>query len=224
KAGLTMVHMSAVLMISAPIAGRIVDRIGPRWILVFGTGLMTFGLFMLRAAIDADTTPRSLAPSLLVTGFGMGFTFAPMTAATMRDVEPRIAGSASGIINTTRNIGQVLGIAILGSWLQNRLGVFSAEQLTSTPLDTQTADRVTELARQNQFPVIESLLPAEQLSAVSDALREAFVQAVQSTFLAAAVACSIAVVASLLIRNPKPRPVEVDRHLPDLRQPGLTDH
>ena len=186
---------------------------------------MTIGIFLLRASIDTDTTPRSLLPSMVITGFGMGFTFAPMTAAAMRDVPLRIAGSASGILNTTRNIGQVLGIAILGSWLQNRLGVFSEEQLASTSLDSETATQVTELAQQNQFPDIEAMLPADQFAQVFDALQEAFVQAVQSTFFIGALACGVAAAAALMIRNPTPRPVELERHpAPELRQPGLADH
>ncbi len=211
KAGLTMAPMSAVLMVAAPMSGKLVDRIGPRWILFFGTSLMTIGIFMLRSAIDAGTTPRSLLPSLLVTGFGMGFTFAPMTAASMRDVPLGIAGSASGILNTTRNIGQVLGIAILGSWLQNRLGVFSSEQLTATGLDASTTDQVSELAQQNLFAEIQALVPADLIVPVFDALREAFVLATRSTFLAGGLACAVAALASLLIRNPRTRTIPIEQ-------------
>lgn len=210
KAGLTMAPMSAVLMIAAPMSGKLVDRIGPRWILFFGTSVMTIGIFMLRAAIDADTTPRSLLPAFLVTGIGMGFTFAPMTAASMRDVPLGIAGSASGILNTTRNIGQVLGIAILGSWLQNRLGVFSSEQLATSGLEPSQVDRVSELAQQNLFAEIQSMLPTDQLVPVFDALREAFVLATQSTFLAGAISCAVAAAASLLIRNPRTREIAIE--------------
>ena len=69
----------------------------------------------------------------------MGMTFSPMTAAAMRDVPPRIAGSASGILNTTRNIGQVLGIAVLGSVLQTRMGVHTADGLA--PLGSRQRNR-----------------------------------------------------------------------------------
>ncbi|MEA2523237.1 MAG: hypothetical protein QOF73_464, partial [Thermomicrobiales bacterium] len=107
RAGLTMTPMSAMILIAAPLAGRLTDRIGARWILVTGTGLMAVGILFIITRIDLGTTWKTLLPALVVTGLGMGMTFAPMTAAAMREVPPRIAGSASGIINTMRNIGQV---------------------------------------------------------------------------------------------------------------------
>ncbi len=229
KAGLTMTPMSVVLMFAAPISGRLVDRIGPRWVLFFGTAVMSMGILLIIQAIDANTTPARLAPSLVVTGLGMGFTFAPMTAAAMRDVPGRITGSASGILNTMRNIGQVLGIAILGSYLQNRIGVYSADRLQDTPLDASTRETVTKLAEQNQFPEIQALLPPELIEPVFDQLTEVFVSAVQATFLVGAIACGIAAVAALLIRNPVIRsrnlgPSRKASSDVEQRQPELVEH
>ena len=51
----------------------------------------------------------------------MGGIFAPMTTVAMRDVEPRMAGAASGVLNTTRQVGSVIGTAAVGALLQNRL-------------------------------------------------------------------------------------------------------
>jgi hypothetical protein len=58
---------------------------------------------------------------LIVAGAGLGCTFAPMTTVTMHDVDPRIAGAASGVLNTIRQIGASLGSAVIGAVLQNRL-------------------------------------------------------------------------------------------------------
>jgi hypothetical protein len=51
----------------------------------------------------------------------MGGTFAPLTTTALREVEPRLAGAASGVMNTTRQVGSVLGTAAVGALLQNRL-------------------------------------------------------------------------------------------------------
>jgi hypothetical protein len=115
EAGLTMTPMSLAIMVAAPLAGRLTDRIGARWILVTGLTLMVSGILLIVSRIDLETDWRRLLPALLITGAGMGMTFAPMTAAAMAAVPPRIAGSASGIVNTMRNVGQVLGIAVLGA-------------------------------------------------------------------------------------------------------------
>lgn len=161
------------------------------------------GLAYIIRSVTLDADWRSLAPSLLVTGLGMGFTFAPMTAATMRDVPAGIVGSASGILNTTRNIGQVLGIAVLGSLLQSQVGSQAGDRLAKLPLDAATRERVTELARQSQFEQIAAAVPAGLRADVLAVIRSGFVDALQNTFTAGALLCAIAAGMALLIRNPR---------------------
>ena len=60
-------------------------------------------------------------PALVVAGFGLGCTFAPLTTTAMQSVQPRLAGAASGMINTTRQVGSVIGAAAIGALLENRL-------------------------------------------------------------------------------------------------------
>ena len=208
RAGLTLIPMSAAIMVAAPLAGRFSDRIGARWILVTGLGLMTAGVGLIIASVDTDTTWRSLLPSLVVTGTGMGMTFAPMTAAAMREVPPRIAGSASGIINTMRNVGQVLGIAILGSLLRSQLGAQAEDHLAGIGLDGATEDRVVALIRDSRFEdigvVVREARP-DLVGPVFAELREAFVAGLQNTFAVSVVACLSALLVAFLIRNPAPR-------------------
>jgi EmrB/QacA subfamily drug resistance transporter len=121
KAGLAMAPSSIVSMFVAPAAGRLTDRIGGKWILF--TGLLCFGLGMGLTAEIATTSSswQEFVPSLAVAGFGMGCTFAPMTTTAMRRIEPNVAGAASGVINTVRQVGAVIGTAAVGALLQNRL-------------------------------------------------------------------------------------------------------
>src|SRR3954451_5760859 len=120
--------------------------------------MMAVGIFLIVSRIDLDAEWKSLLPAFVVTGLGMGMTFAPMTAAAMREVPPRIAGRASGILNTTRNIGQVLGIAVLGSILQTRLVSHAHNQLANVPLDSATKDQVIVLAKNSLFDAIPSVV------------------------------------------------------------------
>jgi hypothetical protein len=62
-----------------------------------------------------------LLPGLIVAGFGLGMTFAPLQTVAMRNVQPRMAGAASGLINTTRQLGGVIGSAAVGALLQAQL-------------------------------------------------------------------------------------------------------
>ena len=208
RAGLTMTPMSIAIMIAAPVAGRLSDRIGVRWILIVGLGLMTGGLGLIIPSVDTDTTWQSLLPALVVTGTGMGMTFAPMTAAVMREVPPRIAGSASGILNTMRNVGQVFGIAILGSLLRSRLGVEAEDRLDGAGLDPATETRVVDLVRDSRFEDVAGVVPPEQaglLPRLFADLQEAFVAALQNTFAVSVLACLAALLLAFLIRNPGPR-------------------
>ena len=212
QAGLTMMPMSLTLMVVAPISGRVTDRFGARWILITGLTLMTTGIVLITSQISETTNWRPLLPALIVAGAGMGMTFAPMTAAAMSQVPPRIAGSASGILNTTRNIGQVLGIAVLGSVLQSRLGVHASEEFRSLTLPDQTLlDQIAALVRTGRLEVIPSVIPPDmrdQLPVIFDAVKHAFVLSMQETFLVGAFVCLIALGFAFLMQNPAPRRVE----------------
>jgi hypothetical protein len=77
------------------------------------------GLVIAISSLSSDQFSYVLP--LMVAGVGLGCTFAPMTTVTMRRVEPRLAGAASGILNTIRQLGGAFGSAIVGAILQNRL-------------------------------------------------------------------------------------------------------
>jgi EmrB/QacA subfamily drug resistance transporter len=205
RAGLTMTPMSIMLMVAAPLAGRLTDHLGARWIMVTGASLMFLGNLFLITRINLDTDWLQLLPALAITGIGMGLTFSPMTAAAMREVPPRIAGSASGIINTMRNIGQVLGIAVLGSFLQNRVGVSAGNELAGLPLDATTRLEVVRLAQQSQFDRLAAAVTPEQLVMVYPAIQQGFIDALRGTFFVGASTCLIAAIIATQVRNPAPR-------------------
>jgi EmrB/QacA subfamily drug resistance transporter len=121
QAGLTTAPMSVISMFVAPVAGRYADKVGGKWILFLGVGLFAGGMGILIASSHLHVSRWHLLPGLIVAGFGLGMTFAPLQTIAMRDVEPRIAGAASGLINTTRQLGAVIGLAAVGALLQSQL-------------------------------------------------------------------------------------------------------
>jgi EmrB/QacA subfamily drug resistance transporter len=123
QAGLTTAPMSLIAMVIAPFAGRLSDRIGGKWILFVGLSLFSLGMGILIASSHPNSTRWHLLPGLIVAGFGMGMTFAPLQTVAMHNVEPRMAGAASGFINTTRQLGGVIGSAAVGALLQAQLAV-----------------------------------------------------------------------------------------------------
>jgi len=121
KAGLTMAPSSLVMIAAAPFLGRLTDKIGGKYILVTGLSLFAIGMgWAVLIATPTSTWQDFLAP-LVVAGLGMGGTFAPLTTVAMRQVEPRMAGAASGMLNTVRQVGSVIGTATVGALLENRL-------------------------------------------------------------------------------------------------------
>jgi EmrB/QacA subfamily drug resistance transporter len=121
KAGLVMAPSSLISVFVAPLAGRMTDKIGGKYILMTGLTLFAAGMgWILLIAQTTSAWPAFLAP-LLVAGVGMGCTFAPLTTMAMRNVDPRMAGAASGVLNTVRQVGTVIGTAAVGALLQNRL-------------------------------------------------------------------------------------------------------
>jgi len=131
KAGLTMMPMSLVSMAVAPFAGRLADRIGGKYILMSGLTLFGLGTLWLDARASIDSTWQTFLPCLLVAGAGVGCTFAPLVTVAMRNVRPQLAGAASGVMNTTRQVGGAIGAAVVGAVLQNRLASSLHDQAIS---------------------------------------------------------------------------------------------
>ena len=120
-AGLTMAPMAGTSMVTAPFAGRLSDRIGGKYILMVGLACFAAGMALLAHAAGTNSQWYTFAPWLVLAGFGMGCTFAPMTTVAMRNIEPMMAGAASGVFNTTRQVGGAFGSAVVGAVLQSQL-------------------------------------------------------------------------------------------------------
>ncbi|MEV4255055.1 DHA2 family efflux MFS transporter permease subunit [Spirillospora sp. NPDC049652] len=121
KAGLVMAPSSVVSMFLAPIAGKLTDKIGGRFILMGGLLLYGVGMLWMVAVAGTDTGWTAFLGPLVVSGIGVGGVFAPMATEATRNVPPRLAGAASGVSNTIRQIGSVVGSAAVGAILQNQL-------------------------------------------------------------------------------------------------------
>ncbi|HEX8918848.1 MAG TPA: DHA2 family efflux MFS transporter permease subunit [Chloroflexota bacterium] len=123
-AGLTMIPTSLGIMVVGPIAGRLADRMNGKYILLAGLIGAAPGIVLTANALSLSNTSWQLVLPLALTGVGLGFVFAPMTTLAMRDVQPALAGAASGFLFTSRQVGQAVGSAVIGSVLAN--GVASA--------------------------------------------------------------------------------------------------
>ena len=119
--GLTLIPTSLSIMLVGPIAGRLSDRVNGKYVLLGGLFVATVGIVLTADALSLSDSTWGLVLPLAITGIGMGFVFAPMTTLAMRDVQPALAGAASGLLFTDRQVGQALGSAVIGSVLANRV-------------------------------------------------------------------------------------------------------
>ena len=111
-----------LIILVAPVAGRLSDRIGARWLMGAGMTLLTVSL-LLFGTLDADSSFWDILPGLLVGGVGMAITMAPTTAAAMGSVPVDKAGVGSAVINSMRQVGGSLGIAIMGALVATSVSV-----------------------------------------------------------------------------------------------------
>ena len=121
QAGLAIAPMSILSAVLAPFAGRFADKIGGKYILFAGCLLVAAGFGWLTLATSVNSTAWTFVPPFLVAGLGLSMLFAPMATIAMRNVAPEMAGAASGVYNTTRQLGSVIGTSIVGAILQSQL-------------------------------------------------------------------------------------------------------
>ncbi|WP_030673765.1 MFS transporter [Streptomyces cellulosae] len=119
RAGLQTLPVSLAMVIVSPYAGRLAARCGFR--IVVTTGLVLAGLGLLALGmVHADTGYANVWWRLGVAGTGFALTLSPLTGAAIQAVSPQEGGLASGISSTTRQIGSVLGVAVLGAIVRTR--------------------------------------------------------------------------------------------------------
>jgi MFS family permease len=216
-------------MVIAPFAGRLSDRLGGKWILFVGLSLFSLGMGILIASSHLGVSRWHLLPGLLVAGVGMGMTFAPLQTVAMLNVEPRMAGAASGFINTTRQLGGVLGFAAVGALLQAQLSVkldAAAVKESAALPGPQRAQFIAKFhdvatgnldignaAGGNKLPP-GTPEPIRQLAA--KVFGEGFVNAMRVTLWAPIVVLAVGALAVLLVRQQtrKPAPAAEDTEAP----------
>ncbi|MDW6062942.1 hypothetical protein SAZ11_39210 [Streptomyces sp. FXJ1.4098] len=166
--------------------------------------LLAVGLLVLVAMVGPTSGAWSLLPGLTIIGIASGATFAPLQQATMDGVDPRLAGAASGVSSTTRQIGGVLGTAVLGALLSARLSstLRSEAEKRAGRLPEQLRTRFIDdsaAAGQHLRPPTapDGLTPAATRlyeRVTSDTFATGFVGAMRTTF----VACAVVLVAAAL--------------------------
>ena len=221
QAGLVLAPMSLASVAMAPFAGRMADRYGGKDILITGLFLWAFGIGLVLWSTRLYYDRREIVTGLIVTGIGLGMTFAPLQTIAMRHVPAQMAGAASGLINMSRQIGAVVGSAAVGALLQaqlvSRLPVSAAENAIALPqsfrprfIDGFSRAAAAKGGLQVGTGQTGTRLPADIpasirpgiLQVAEKTFYEAYIPAMRTTLILPLTVLALAAVAVLLVRRP----------------------
>ncbi|MCC5476361.1 MFS transporter [Streptomyces barringtoniae] len=120
RGGLTLLPMTVAAMLVAVLVGRLLHGVPAR--LTIGGGLLLIGTGNLcQAVLDAGASWTALVPGFVLVGVGTGFVGPTVAGAALAAVPPERAGMAGGAVNTVRQLGYALGVAVLGTVLTSRM-------------------------------------------------------------------------------------------------------
>jgi EmrB/QacA subfamily drug resistance transporter len=133
KTGVAYLPLSLTIILASTVASQFVDRLGPKPVLVVGLLIATGGFVFLTSVSGKGDYGSHVVPSMIILGIGMGMSFVPVTIAGTSGVAPNDSGLASGLLNTTQQVGGSLGLAILSSIATSRTtsALHSGQAVTS---------------------------------------------------------------------------------------------
>jgi len=121
EAGVRFLPSTLMIVVFAPLSGRLTDRIGPRPPIVAGMLIVTASLY-LQSRVGIDTAYGELLLPFVLMGVGMALVMSPMSTAAMNAVDVTKSGIASGILSMWRMVGGTFGVAVLGAIFQAETG------------------------------------------------------------------------------------------------------
>ena len=190
EAGLILLPQALVMAVAMPLAGRVYDRIGPRWPALVGLAICTWGTFLLHD-MTPETPRHTIALVLMFRAAGMGMAMMPIMTAGLAAVSPALVPSGSAFNNVVQRVSAGLGLAILAAILS----MANAEFL---------ADRSGLAAGGEQIP---SLGPGETggmlggYVAYSQIANESFVDALDNVMIIVTIVTAVGFVLALFLRT-----------------------
>ncbi|MWA05779.1 DHA2 family efflux MFS transporter permease subunit [Actinomadura sp. LD22] len=125
-AGVRSLPWTGMPLLVAPLTPPLIARLGIRYVLAIGLALQTAALAWLAAVLSPGVGYGAMVPAFVLAGIGMALFFPPLARAVLGFAPPELSGVASGVSNSLRQLGTVLGVAVLGA-------VFAAQGDFTTP-------------------------------------------------------------------------------------------
>ena len=201
EAGIRFLPSTVVIIVIAPIAGRLTDRIGPRIPIATGLTLVAIALYF-QSRVTAGTSYSYLLPFFSLMGLGIGLTMSPMSTAAMNAVDQTKAGLASGVLSMSRMVGGTFGVAAVGALFQQISDNRLASRLGDLPLSAQQQAWFADNLGSGDVGSHLRQLDPSTAHEVSGVLKDTFVHSLSTSLkLSTAVAAVGVVIALTTLRD-----------------------
>ncbi|SDP48128.1 drug resistance transporter, EmrB/QacA subfamily [Klenkia soli] len=210
QAGLVFIPLSAVSFVTAAVAGRTLTDRSPRIVLALGLVAVGAGA-LLMARVEGGASWGILVPGLAVLGLGVGICNPVVTSAALASVPRERSGMASGAVNTARQLGFAVGVAILGSVFASGTTRALTDAGAPDPAGTESA------LSSGQAQQLLGSVPQQDRSGLSQLLAAAYADGLRDVLLVSGAAGLVgALLVVLMVRGPSPQ----QGHGGDRRQEG----
>jgi EmrB/QacA subfamily drug resistance transporter len=197
------------MFIVAPLAGRLTARYGPRIPVTLGA-LLAGSALLLLTRLDATTPYAAIWWNLALSGVGFGFMLSPIAAAVLAATPPNRAGLGSSVVNATRQIGSVFGVALLGAIVVAQFAGRLTSGLVALGIPSAVSGRVAGAVASSGAsaggriaPLLRQAHLRVPVGAVHDAIGQAFAQALHPGFVVSGVALlTVALLSAALLVRP----------------------
>ena len=152
RLALIFLPMTALMIVASVLAGRWTDTAGPRWSITIGCVLLAAGLFWTDGVLSPKPDYALLTVALALAGIGIGTTVVPITSSVLSAVPAERSGMAASASNTSREIGAVTGVAVLGSLVYSQLHVSLVAQMNHLGVPKSFQGLVINAIETGQIP------------------------------------------------------------------------
>jgi len=208
RLALVFLPMTVLMIVASVLAGRWTAIVGPRWSITIGCLLLAVGLFLAESYLSPNPSYGPLIVALALAGIGIGTTVVPITSSVLSAVPPQRSGMAASATNTSREVGALTGVAVLGSLMFSRINASLSTQMNNLHVPAQYQSLVRAAIETGNFSVppglsgslqkLEAELTKVAYAAFHDGLRTVL-------YLSAALALAAALLAVVTLGS---RPAE----------------
>ena len=152
RLALIFLPMTVLMIVASVLTGRWTNTVGPRWSITIGCVLLAAGLFWTNGVLSPKPDYALLTVALALAGIGIGITVVPITSTVLSAVPAERSGMAASASNTSREIGAVTGVAVLGSLVYSQLNVSLVAQMNHLGVPKSFQGLVINAIETGQIP------------------------------------------------------------------------